>query len=283
MVAAIGIPEREVSRQISADDCYKVVRTPRSTSSRQAQSRGRPRASPASLGYAGSTSPSCRHDPSSTHHCSACEGAFRWLSDAPSRSASASRRRPKPCRSRSRRSGAGSHLAPSRRTAAANAPSESSSATLRPPLARSPWRVREVRRRGEGETSLTHGLYGTMLTFRLTGTTEATGSTTTNPTGLNRQEYLRQRSATRRIFAHHGAPPRRHRTADLRKQQFRGGFNLVCVSTSSRSALNGEFLTGAPPTFDTATYHEPAVAARRGETLVIPRQPAARTWRTRGK
>ena len=32
-----------------------------------------------------------------------------------------------------------------------------------------------------------------------------------------------------------------------------------------------EFLTGAPPPFDTATYHEPAVAVRSGETLRIPR------------
>ena len=32
-----------------------------------------------------------------------------------------------------------------------------------------------------------------------------------------------------------------------------------------------EFLTGAPPPFDTATYHEPAVAVRHGETLRIPR------------
>jgi serine/threonine protein kinase len=32
-----------------------------------------------------------------------------------------------------------------------------------------------------------------------------------------------------------------------------------------------EFLTGAPPPFDAATYHEPAVAIRSGETLRIPR------------
>ena len=32
-----------------------------------------------------------------------------------------------------------------------------------------------------------------------------------------------------------------------------------------------EFLTGAPPPFDVATYHEPAVAVRSGETLRIPR------------
>ena len=32
-----------------------------------------------------------------------------------------------------------------------------------------------------------------------------------------------------------------------------------------------EFLTGAPPPFDAATYHEPAVAVRHGETLRIPR------------
>ncbi|HEY9351065.1 MAG TPA: protein kinase [Acidothermales bacterium] len=32
-----------------------------------------------------------------------------------------------------------------------------------------------------------------------------------------------------------------------------------------------EYLTGAPPPFDTAKYHEPAVAVRSGETLRIPR------------
>jgi serine/threonine protein kinase len=32
-----------------------------------------------------------------------------------------------------------------------------------------------------------------------------------------------------------------------------------------------EFLTGAPPPFDAATYHEPATAVRSGETLRIPR------------
>ncbi|ADB35793.1 serine/threonine protein kinase [Kribbella flavida DSM 17836] len=32
-----------------------------------------------------------------------------------------------------------------------------------------------------------------------------------------------------------------------------------------------EFLTGAVPPFDAATYHEPAVAVRNGETLSIPR------------
>jgi serine/threonine protein kinase len=32
-----------------------------------------------------------------------------------------------------------------------------------------------------------------------------------------------------------------------------------------------EFLTGAVPPFDAATYHEPAVAVRSGETLRIPR------------
>jgi hypothetical protein len=90
-------------------------------------------------------------------------------------------------------------------------------------------------RGGQGETrSLTHGLYGTnprfpwkpsatMLTFRLTGTTESTGSTTTNPTSLDREEHLRQQSATRRIFAHHGAPRRRRRAADLRKRGDRRG------------------------------------------------------------
>ena len=32
-----------------------------------------------------------------------------------------------------------------------------------------------------------------------------------------------------------------------------------------------EFLTGAPPPFDVAAYHEPATAVRHGETLRIPR------------
>src|SRR4029453_4804700 len=32
-----------------------------------------------------------------------------------------------------------------------------------------------------------------------------------------------------------------------------------------------EYLTGAPPPFDVARYHEPAVAVRSGETLRIPR------------
>jgi eukaryotic-like serine/threonine-protein kinase len=32
-----------------------------------------------------------------------------------------------------------------------------------------------------------------------------------------------------------------------------------------------EYLTGAPPPFDTAKYHEPAVAVRSGDTLRIPR------------
>jgi serine/threonine protein kinase len=32
-----------------------------------------------------------------------------------------------------------------------------------------------------------------------------------------------------------------------------------------------EYLTGAPPPFDVATYHEPAVAVRNGVTLTIPR------------
>lgn len=41
--------------------------------------------------------------------------------------------------------------------------------------------------------------------------------------------------------------------------------------------------TGAPPPFDTATHHEPAVAVRSGETLRIPRAatPIERpTWST---
>jgi eukaryotic-like serine/threonine-protein kinase len=33
-----------------------------------------------------------------------------------------------------------------------------------------------------------------------------------------------------------------------------------------------EYLTGAPPPFDVASYHEPAVAVRSGETLRIPRR-----------
>lgn len=33
-----------------------------------------------------------------------------------------------------------------------------------------------------------------------------------------------------------------------------------------------EYLTGAPPPFDVARYHEPAVAVRSGETLRIPRR-----------
>ncbi len=33
-----------------------------------------------------------------------------------------------------------------------------------------------------------------------------------------------------------------------------------------------EYLTGAPPPFDVAKYHEPAVAVRSGETLRIPRE-----------
>jgi hypothetical protein len=36
-----------------------------------------------------------------------------------------------------------------------------------------------------------------------------------------------------------------------------------------------EYLTGAPPPFDVATYHEPAVAVRHGETLRIPRAAIA--------
>jgi serine/threonine protein kinase len=38
-----------------------------------------------------------------------------------------------------------------------------------------------------------------------------------------------------------------------------------------------EFLTGATPPFDAATYHEPAVAVRSGETLGIPRAGIAPT------
>src|SRR5664279_3796738 len=58
----------------------------------------------------------------------------------------------------------------------------------------------------------------TMLTNRLTGTTEDSGSTTTNTTSVR---FHRRRTPTGRphcrIFAHHGAPRRRRHVADLRK------------------------------------------------------------------
>ena len=41
-----------------------------------------------------------------------------------------------------------------------------------------------------------------------------------------------------------------------------------------------EYLTGAPPPFDVATYHEPAVAVRSGETLRIPRPGSPLSWPT---
>ena len=40
-----------------------------------------------------------------------------------------------------------------------------------------------------------------------------------------------------------------------------------------------EYLTGAPPPFDVARYHEPAVAVRSGETLRIPRGRASHSAR----
>ena len=45
----------------------------------------------------------------------------------------------------------------------------------------------------------------------------------------------------------------------------------VASDVFSLGLIYTEFLTGAPPPFDTATYHEPAVAVRNGETLRIPR------------
>ena len=45
----------------------------------------------------------------------------------------------------------------------------------------------------------------------------------------------------------------------------------VASDVFSLGLIYTEFLTGAPPPFDTATYHEPAVAVRSGETLRIPR------------
>jgi serine/threonine protein kinase len=45
----------------------------------------------------------------------------------------------------------------------------------------------------------------------------------------------------------------------------------VASDVFSLGLIYTEFLTGAPPPFDAATYHEPAVAVRHGETLRIPR------------
>jgi hypothetical protein len=54
-----------------------------------------------------------------------------------------------------------------------------------------------------------------MLTYRLTGTPEHSGSTTTNPASLSRTNATGN-NKPRRIFGHHGAPRRRRRLADLR-------------------------------------------------------------------
>ena len=88
--------------------------------------------------------------------------------------------------------------------------------------------------------SLTLGLYGTnprfpwkpstaMLTYRLIGTTQASGSTTTNPISL-RHGQPTSNSKRRRIFAHHGAPRRRRRDADLRSS---GGRYWVRICVGS--------------------------------------------------
>ena len=45
----------------------------------------------------------------------------------------------------------------------------------------------------------------------------------------------------------------------------------VASDVFSLGLIYTEFLTGAPPPFDAATYHEPAVAVRHGVTLRIPR------------
>ena len=45
----------------------------------------------------------------------------------------------------------------------------------------------------------------------------------------------------------------------------------VASDVFSLGLIYTEFLTGAPPPFDAATYHEPAVAVRAGQTLRIPR------------
>ena len=53
-----------------------------------------------------------------------------------------------------------------------------------------------------------------MLTYRLAGTTEASGPTTTNATSLRPSKH-RQQEQPDPVFAHNGAPRRRRRTADL--------------------------------------------------------------------
>jgi eukaryotic-like serine/threonine-protein kinase len=45
----------------------------------------------------------------------------------------------------------------------------------------------------------------------------------------------------------------------------------VASDVFSLGLIYTEYLTAAPPPFDAATYHEPAVAVRHGETLHIPR------------
>jgi len=45
----------------------------------------------------------------------------------------------------------------------------------------------------------------------------------------------------------------------------------VASDIFSLGLIYTEFLTGAPPPFDAATYHEPATAIRHGEILRVPR------------
>ncbi len=84
-------------------------------------------------------------------------------------------------------------------------------------------------RRGEGwgDRSLTHGLEGTnprfpwkpsatMLTYRLTGTTEHIGVDHDEHHHDRPRPAMTATARKRRIFAHHGAPRRRRRDADLR-------------------------------------------------------------------
>jgi serine/threonine protein kinase len=52
----------------------------------------------------------------------------------------------------------------------------------------------------------------------------------------------------------------------------------VASDVFSLGLIYTEFLTGAPPPFDAATYHEPAVAVRHGETLRIPRDRVVPSW-----
>jgi hypothetical protein len=53
----------------------------------------------------------------------------------------------------------------------------------------------------------------------------------------------------------------------------RGGPSELGVASDvfALGLIYAEYLTGAPPPFDVARYHEPAVAVRSGETLRIPR------------